>query len=126
MVRRSRIRHLIAALFVLLGLNAWWQVVLALLGDGGDPQALILLQLVVGATAAAAAWGAWRGARWAPRASVLYGGVTAGMLVALAPILDLPPDARPGLWSGAALVLLFALAIAWYLRRVRALDRVEP
>ena len=126
MVRRSRIRHVLAAFYVLLGVNAWTQAVLALVRGDGDPPSLILLQALVGTAAAAAAWGAWRGARWAPLASVLYGVVTAGMLVALAPILDLPPDARPGLWSGAALVLLFALAIAWYLRRARALQGVEP
>lgn len=125
-MRRSRIRHVLAALFVLLGANAWVQVLLALFGEGDDPPALMLFQTAVGAAAAAAAWGAWRGERWAPLASVVYGVVTAGMLVALAPILDLPPDARPGLWSGAALVLLFALAIAWYLRRARALQGIEP
>jgi hypothetical protein len=125
-VRRSRARVVIAVLFVLLGVNAWFEALDALFAGGGDPPALIFLQMVVGATAAAAAWGVWRRARWAPVASVLYGIVTAGMVVALAPILDLPAESRPGLWSGAALVLLFALSVAWYLRRARALDRAEP
>jgi hypothetical protein len=125
-VGRPRSRIVIAGLFVLLGVNAWFEALDALFAGGGDPPALIALQTVVGATAAAAAWGAWRGARWAPLASVSYGIATAGMLVALVPILDLPPESRPGIWSGAALVLLFALAVAWYLRRARALARVEP
>ena len=125
-MRRSRVRNLIAALFALLAINAWWQAVLHVLHRAEDPPEMILLQSAVGAVATAAAWGAWRDAAWAPPAALLYGLVTAGMLVALAPILDLPSEARPGLWSGAALVLLFAVAIAWYLRRARALDRSEP
>jgi hypothetical protein len=72
-----------------------------------------------------AAWGTWRNARWGSMACVLYGLVTAGMLAALPRLLDLPADARPGIWSGAALVLLFALSVAWYLRRGRALDRPD-
>ena len=125
-VRRSRVRAALAVLFVLLGLNAWTQVVLDLTGRADEPPPLIALQALVGALAAAAAWGTWRNARWASIACVLYGLVTAGMVAALVPILDLPREARPGIWSGAALVLLFAFAVAWYLRRGRTLDRVEP
>src|SRR5215204_4941427 len=124
-VRRSRVRAALAVLFVLLGLNAWTQVVLDLTGRADEPPPLIALQALVGALAAAAAWGTWRNARWASIACVLYGLVTAGMVAALVPILDLPREARPGIWSGAALVLLFAFAVAWYLRRGRTLDRVQ-
>jgi len=124
-VRRSRVRAALAVLFVLLGLNAWTQVALDLTGNGGEPPPLIALQALVGASAAAAAWGTWRNARWASVACVLYGLVTAGMLAALPPLLDLPAEAGPGIWSGAALVLLFALSVAWYLRRGRALDRPD-
>ena len=104
-------------IFALLALNAWAQVVLAQLGDSSDPATLVVLQVLVGAAAAAAAAGSWSGARWAPAASVLYGLVTAGMIVALEPILGLGRDARNGLWTGGAVVLLFGLSAAWYLRR---------
>ena len=39
------------------------------------------------------------------------------LLVPLGPLLDLPADARPGPWTGAAAVLAGAGAGAWYLRR---------
>jgi hypothetical protein len=116
-MRRSRGRVVLALVFAVLALNAWAQVLLVPLGRSGDPTALTALQALVGIAGGAAAWGSWTGTRWAPAAAVLYGLVTAGMLVALTPLLDLGPDARGGLWTGAAAVLLFALWAGWYLRR---------
>jgi hypothetical protein len=121
-MRRTRARAALAVVFAVLALNAWVQVALALLGRSDDPLELRLLQTVVGLAAAAAAWGSWTGARWAPAAALLYGLVTAGMLVALVPLLDLGPDARGGLWTGAAAVLIFGLWAAWYLRRTPGLE----
>lgn len=114
---RTRGQVVIAMLFGLLALNAWAQVGLVPLGRSDDPGTLSWLQGLVGLTAAAAAWGSWRGARWAAAAAATYGLVTAGMLVALEPLLGLGPDARAGLRIGAATVLTFALGAAWYLRR---------
>ena len=119
-MRRSRGRIALAAVFALLALNAWAQVALVPLGRSHDPPALMALQALIGGAGAAAAWGSWTGARWAPAAAVGYGIVTAAMLVALTPILGLEADARGGLWVGAAAVLLFALGSAWYLRRTAA------
>jgi hypothetical protein len=121
-MRRLRGRAVLSVLFAILALNAWVQVLLVPLGRSDDPGALTVLQALVGTTGAAAAWGSWRGARWAPASAVLYGLVTATMLVALAPLLDLEPDAQGGLWTGAAAVLLFALWAGWYLRRAIGLS----
>lgn len=52
-----------------------------------------------------------------PAAALLHGLVTAGMLAALVPLLDLAPEVRGGILMGAAAVLLFGAAAAWYLRR---------
>lgn len=116
-VRHRRGRRVLAVVFAALTVNAWGQVILALMGRAGDPPMLVALQLLIGATGAAAAWGAWTGARWTPAASLAYGLVTAGMLVALGPLVDVEPDARRGLWLGAAIVLALSVAAAWYLRR---------
>lgn len=110
---RSPARILIAAIFVLLTLNA---VKEAFWSDG--PPTLRILQGLMSAIAVATAWGAWSGARWSSASATLYGFVTAGMLVALEPMLGLPADARGGLWTGAGVVLLFSLACAWFLRRL--------
>lgn len=110
-------RIALAVFYCLLALNAWAQVALVPLGYTDDPGPLTLLQALVGAAAAAAAWGSWRGRRWGPAAALLHGLVTAGMLLALVPLLDLGPEARGGLWGGAAGVLVSAIAAAWYLRR---------
>ena len=123
-MRRPRGRVALAVVFALLALNALAQLALVALGHSDDPPTLIVLQTLVGMLAAAAARGSWAGAQWAPWAALAYGLVTAGMLVALVPLLELGRDARGGIWFGAACVLVFALWAAWYLRRsvARAAD----
>ena len=113
--RRGRV--VLAVIFALLALNAFAQVAVALAGGSGDPPPLVWLQALVGAVASAAGWGSWAGARWAPWAALAYGLVTAGMLLALEPLLGLGPDARGGLRLGAAAVFTFGAWAAWYLRR---------
>lgn len=107
-----------AGLFVLLCLNAWAQVILDLATDRDDPLALLLLQVLVGATAAATAIASWRGLRWGPVAAVAYGLVTAAMILSLSGLLDLPAEANRGLWFGALVVLAIGLGSAGYLRRL--------
>ena len=119
---RRGIRTAFALIFALLALNAWVQVVLTALGRSDDPAALLALQVLSGAAAAAAAVGIWRGARWAPGAALSYGVVTGCMIAALEPILGLEREARTGLWMGAVIVLLFSAGSAWYLRRSAARD----
>jgi hypothetical protein len=116
-MRRPPGRVVLAVVFALFALNALAQVALVPLGRTDDPAALTALQALIGAAGGAAAWGSWAGRRWAPVAAALYGLATAAMLAALGPLLGLDPDARGGLWGGAAGVLLFGLAAAWYLRR---------
>lgn len=111
---------MVAAVFVVLALVAGTQVVRAALGRSGDPRALTALQALVCLTGAATAWGSWAGRRWAAGAAALHGIATAGLPLALAPLLDLPPEARGGLWAAAASALLLALGTAWYLRRALA------
>ena len=115
-MRRSVSGVVLAVVFGLLSLNAWWQVGENALG-GGSPAMLIALQVLCGVLAAVAAWGSWTSARWAPSAALLYGLVAGGMVAGLGPMLDLPPESRGGLWTGAAIILAFALVSAWWLRR---------
>ena len=114
---RAWVRVALAILFALLCLNAWSQVVLALVGRADDPPILIGLQCLSGGTAAAAAVGSWVGARWASVGALLYGVVTGAMIAALEAILHLGNEARVGLWVGGAAVLIVGAGAAWYLRR---------
>jgi hypothetical protein len=124
-MRRARI--VLTAVFGLLALNAWAQVVFVPLGRSDDPPLLTAWQALVGAAGAAAAWGSWAAARWAPAAAVAYGVTTAGMLVALGPMLGLEAAARGGLWAGAAVLLALGIGSAWYLRRIiRAVHAGAP
>jgi peptidoglycan/LPS O-acetylase OafA/YrhL len=111
--RRSIGRIIIALLFALLAVNALME---AFLSD--SPPALRAVQALVGALAAATTWGAWSGARWSYAAATAYGFAAGGMVAALGPMLDMPMEERSGLWVGAAVVLVFSLACAWFLRRM--------
>jgi len=108
---------LVAALFALMSAVDVWQLGQALLGRHPDPPSLLVTHGVTGALAAAAAVGSWRVRRWAAGAALGWGGVTAAMLVALGPVLDMPQAERPQLWVMAAVVAIAAGAAAWYLRR---------
>jgi hypothetical protein len=116
-VARSRTRIVLALIFAFLALNAWAQVALRVIGRSDDPLMLSVLQSLIGVAGTAAAWATWTSARWAPIAALAHGASTAGMLIALGPMLDLEPDARGGILIGAAAVFIFGLVSAWYLRR---------
>jgi hypothetical protein len=115
--RRPLGRRVLAVVFALLALSAWWQVVNDVTGANDSPRILTFLQAIVGATAAVAAWGSWIGARWASAFALLYGVIAGGMVAGLGPMLDLPAESRDGLWFGAAMILVFGLLTAWWLRR---------
>lgn len=125
-MRPPRGRAVLAVVFWILALNAFAQVLLRLGGGSSDPAPLVGLQVLIGAAATAAGWGSWAARRWAPWAALAHGLVTAGMLLALMPLLDLGREARGGLWTGAAAVLLFDGWAAWYLRRRRPPAGASP
>jgi peptidoglycan/LPS O-acetylase OafA/YrhL len=118
--RRSIGRILIAALFALLGVNALHETFWS-----DSPPTLRALQAVVGTLALTTTWGAWSGARWSYAPATAYGFVAAGMVASLGPMLDMPVEERGGLWVGAAVVLVFSLACAWFLRRATRRDSVD-
>ena len=113
---RKRLGLVLSVIFGLLALIDLAQVLLALLPGADNPRALIALQFGTGAAAAVTCWGSWRRMRWTPIAAVAYGALTTALLLALPALLDLPSDARTGLRTGAAAVLLFALLSAAYFR----------
>jgi hypothetical protein len=115
-VTRKPLGLFLGAIFGVLAFIAWTQAVPALLGRSNKPPTLMALQFGIGVAAAATSWGSWQRARWTPIAAIAYGALTAGLLLALPSLLDLPVDARAGLRAGIAAVLLFALLSAAYFR----------
>ena len=105
-------RIVIGLLFALLAVNALMEAF-----EPDVPQALRAMQALVGALAVATTWGAWSGARWSYAAATAYGFAAGGMVASLGPMLDMPLEERDGLWIGAAVILVFSLACAWFLRR---------
>lgn len=123
--RRPIGRIVLAVVFALLGLSAWFQVVGDVMDRSNEPLSITGLQVIVGATALATAWGSWVGARWAPVLALLYGLIAGGMVASLGPMLDLPAESRSGLLMGAAIILVFALISAWWLRRSLRRERAR-
>jgi hypothetical protein len=107
----------IAVLFALSALSDAVQVTPLLQGGDDDPLALSMLHLAGAITAGAVAVGSWRRARWAPAAAIAWTAVVVTLLVTLGPLLGLPAEARPGLWTSAAAVALVGAGVTWYLRR---------
>jgi len=116
--KRSFADIILTAVFLLISVNSWSQVVLAMLGHASSPL-LTTMQILVGGSASAAAWGSWIGARWASSAALAYGLFTATMLWALPLVFEPGNGARPDFSVGAVGVALFAVAAAWYLSRIR-------
>jgi hypothetical protein len=112
--------RIVAVLFLLLAVNALSQGIRLLLGWDTGPLLLELQQYACGLAALAAATGAWMGRRWSAVGAALYGVLTGILIASLAPLMGLPPEARPGLWLASALVLTVSLVLAWYLRRALA------
>lgn len=119
MKKRSIGDIVLTAAFLLISVNAWSQVVLVLLGHASSPL-LTTMQILVGGSASAAAWGSWIGARWASTAALAYGLCSAAMLWALPLVFESGAGARPDFSAGAVGVAIFAVASAWYLSRIRA------
>ena len=112
------IRIALSLIFAFLAASAWWQSANTLRGPTDGPIILMVWQAAVGACGAAAAWGSFKATGWSPVAALAYGVVTASMIIALGPILDLEAAAMKGLWLGAAVILAFGLASALFLRRL--------
>ena len=111
--RRTVGQIIVAVLFALLAANAFKETFWS-----DSPPMLRIWQGIACAFAAATAWGAWSGARSSAALAALYGLIAGGMVVSLGPMLDMPVEERGGLWIGGAIVLVFGLFSAWYLRRV--------
>ena len=122
-MRPTRGRVILAVLFALLAADAWRQVIFDGVLAVNEPRLLTALKAVAGTAALAAAWGSWRGARWAPVAAIAWGCAIAALLVALEPVLGLGHEARTGLWIQAVALLACSIGAAWYLGRSRS--RIE-
>jgi hypothetical protein len=123
---RKPLGLVLAAIFGVLALIDWAQVLLALLGISDLPSALTALHFGTGAAAAATCWGSWRRTRWTPIAAIAYGVLTAALLLTLPALLHLPSEARTGIRGGAVAVVVFALLSAAYFRAHAARETREP
>jgi hypothetical protein len=116
-VQREVGLRILSALFALFAATDLIQLIQATRGEHPDPPVLLLTHAVTGLLAVCASVGLWRGRRWTTLIVLVWGAVTAAMLVALGPVLDEPRETWPGLWLAAAMVAAFSAAVGWYARR---------
>jgi len=114
-MRRGAGRIVLALVFAVLGGGAWVQAFITFFSN--ERRALVAFHLCLAIAGSATAVGSWTMARWAPIAALLYGATTVGLLLSLTSILKLDPGEGSGLRIGAAIVVVFTLWAAWYLRR---------
>ena len=107
---------IVAVAFALLCLVQWGTVVRVALGFDYEPRLLVLLKLLSGAAAYAAAVGTVRRRPWAAMASFVFGVVTAALILAVGPVVGLDAEERRGLLSGALSMLLIGTGLGLYLR----------
>lgn len=115
--RRVLGARILAVVFALLALSAAMEAVRGALQPHDEPPPLSVMQAIVATLAALSAVGAWRLTRWGAWTALAYGLVAGGMIASLGRLLDLDAEARRGLWTGAAAVILFGVWAWWYLRR---------
>ena len=110
-------RLVLALLFCISSVNQFVQVPREFIGANALP-ALGAWHLAAGLPGLATAVGAWTAARWAWVAALAWGAGTAGLILSLQSLLQLPDDQSQGFLPAAAIVVALALLAAWYLRRV--------
>ena len=115
--------RVLAGLFALLALADLWQLAEAVRGRHPDPPSLLALHALTAALAAGAAGASWQGRRWAAELAVAWTVATAGMLLALGPLLAAPAAERRALTGVAAGVLVVGLMASAFLRRALRKDR---
>jgi len=116
-VRRPLAILLLVVFFAVVAASDLWQVAAFLGGVNDEPALLVVLHSIIGLLGAAAALALWRRSPAAVGLIAAWGVLTAALLVSLTVVLDLPPEARPGLWGSAAAVLVAAGLAAGYVRR---------
>jgi hypothetical protein len=79
---------------------------------------LSLEQLVVGLVGVTAGATAWRHRPSAWILTIAWGAATCILLLSLAPLLDLEPEAAVGIRYGTLVIVAITAWFAWYLRRV--------
>lgn len=106
-----------AVLLALFALGHAHLLATVLLGLGSEPPPLVLGQLVCLGISTMAARAAALARPVAPTLVAVYGVSAAVLILLVGPSVPLPPEERGGLRVGAAVMLLFGLAGAGYLRR---------
>lgn len=117
-------RFVLVIMFSLISINALREAYLQATTSGQRWWTMLLLQLISGLLALGSVVALLRRARWTKAIIGAWGVFCAAFVASLGALLDLPADARPGLWIGAAVVLVMAGVSVLYLVRAESMERV--
>lgn len=118
--------YVLAGAVLLVGGNAFRQVPNEFRAT--EPGSLLfgVLQVLIGTSMMAAAWGLVRRARWASRAIGLGGGAAVLLLLAQPMFEPMPWDAARSILLGAAVVAVAAAGMSWCARRLASPSAAAP
>ncbi len=117
MERRPVGHWVVMALFAAVGVNAMAEVLEGLTNrPTGSLLVVAGLQAFTALLAFLAVAAIWKRAAWSTAVIVLWGVISAVMLMLLEPLLHLGREARSGLVTGALVILVVAACSAWYVR----------
>ena len=118
--RRPRGHLAVIALFIVLFLHAVLEATQRAQDPTGELAVLLWMQVSEALICLTVLVGLIRRSPWRPIAIVVWGVYSAAFVVALGPVLGLPPAARSGLLGGAAVILALTALCWWYVRRDRS------
>ena len=110
-------QYTLAAVFTAAAASDVLPIVQWLRGQDSDPGALVLWHGVTFATAIACLLAVWRRHSWAPYAVAAWGVANTTLVLAVPFLVNLPKEALPGIWGGAAVVGVLATVCVLVIRR---------
>lgn len=119
---RPRAHIVVALLYVATSISQLHQFPREAFGDEGLP-ALAAFHAASGLASLSTAIGVWQRWRWSWLLSLLWGAVTAALVMSLPRLLRLSEEESLGMPIGALIIGALAIAGAWYLRREFARER---
>jgi multidrug transporter EmrE-like cation transporter len=112
--------YIISITLALVSSNAFRQVLPEFRAAEPGSMLFCALQVVIGLSAAVAAVGVFKRARWAARCIGICGIAAVGLLVSQPLFEPMKADAKHAIWFGAAVVGVVATGMAWFARRLAA------
>lgn len=124
--RRQPWQYTLALVFFAAAAADLALIVQWLAGRDSDPGAIVAWHVVTMATSLACLVSVWRRRSWAPYAVAAWGVANTTLVLAVPFLVNLPKEALPGIWGGAAVVGVLAAVCVLVIRRKLSRQQGAP